>query len=62
MIKEYGKNSIITKQLTKYILADEAIKIEDKLINQYRKKYIVQNRAKAGSLGGTILNGQKKKF
>ena len=63
LIKEYGKNSIITKQLTKYILADEAIKIEDKLINHYRKKkYIVLNRAKAGSLGGTTIKWTKEKI
>jgi predicted GIY-YIG superfamily endonuclease len=63
LIKEHGKSSIITKKLTKYILADEAIKIENKFIKSYRKKkYIVLNQAKAGSLGGTTVKWTKEKI
>ena len=63
LIKEYGKNSIITKQLTKYILAEKAIKLERRLVDRYRKRnFIVINKAKAGGLGGNTIKWTKKKI
>ena len=63
LIKEYGKKSIITKQLTKYIIAEEAIKIERQLTQNYKKKnYQVLNISKPGSLGGTTIIWTKEKI
>ena len=47
LIETYGKKSIITKQLTKYILAEKAIETERKLTQHYiNKGYLVLNKAK----------------
>ena len=63
LIKEHGKKSIITKQLTKYILAEKAIETERKLTLHYiNKGYVVLNKAKPGSLGGTTIKWTKQKL
>ncbi len=63
LIKEHGKKSIITKQLTKYILAEKAIDIEKKLTLHYiNTGYVVLNKAKPGSLGGTTVKWTKQKI
>ena len=63
LIKDYGKKSIITKQLTKYILAEKAIETERKLTQHFiNKGYLVLNKAKPGSLGGTTVKWTKEKI
>jgi predicted GIY-YIG superfamily endonuclease len=61
LIKQFGKNSIIFKQLTEYILVEDAIKLERKLENDFRKKgYEVLNKARPGGIGGTTVKWTKK--
>lgn len=63
LVNKFGVKSLIQKQLTDYILADKAIKIERKLVSEYRNQnYKVLNIAKAGSLGGTTIKWTKKKI
>ena len=61
LAKQFGKNSIIFKKLTEYILVEDAIKLERKLENDFRKKgYEVLNKARPGGIGGTTVKWTKK--
>lgn len=59
--KKYGKNSIIFKKLTDYIPVKDAIKLEIKLENDFKKKgYEVLNKSRPGGIGGTTIKWTKK--
>lgn len=49
----YGIEAIHVEAITKYIEAQEAAKLEEKLIEEYRKKgFTILNKVKGGNLGG----------
>lgn len=63
IIKLYGKESLIMKQLTEYIDVINAQKFEKKLITKFKTlKYNVLNIAKGGGVGGNTLIWTKEKI
>ena len=56
LIKLYGRKSIISKKLSKYIFSEDAAAKEHRLIIKYKKLgYKLLNRMPAGGLGGNTL-------
>jgi hypothetical protein len=59
--KEFGKNSIITKKITRYISRDNAAKLEQKIIDDFKKKgFKLLNKIQAGGLGSMKRKWNKK--
>ena len=62
LINLFGSKAIMTSQLTDYIDAAYAAKLEDRLIKKYKKNsYEVLNIKKGGSLGANLFKWNREK-